>query len=218
MPISIADNLAAVREQIARAATAAGRNPADVTLIAVSKNQSAEAIREAVAAGQTVFGENRVQEALTKFKSMVDRNQLQLHLVGTLQTNKVRDALDIFDVIHSLDRGRLAAAIAAAGMRGRAFLVQVNTGDEPQKGGVPRVQADAFLTELSVRYGLRPAGLMCIPPADDDPAPHFAWLRELANSHGLGILSMGMSADYPTAIRLGATHVRIGTAIFGARR
>ena len=218
---SIADRLAAVRERIARACAAAGRSPEDVTLIAVSKFHGAEAVAEAIAAGQVVFGENRVQEAAAKFPPLrAAHPELRLHLIGPLQTNKLRDALATVDRLETLDRARLADALAAAATRGDALpelLVQVNVGREPQKAGIAPEDADGFVRECQSRFGDRVRGLMCIPPAEGDPAPHFAWLAECAAKHGLPVLSMGMSGDYEAAIRYGATHVRVGTAIFGAR-
>jgi PLP dependent protein len=218
---AIAANLAQVRAAIAAAAIAAGR-PADVVrLVAVSKTHPAEAVVAALAAGQFVFGENRVQEAAGKFPALRGAHpDLRLHLIGGLQTNKAREAVRLADVIESLDRPRLADAIAdAAEHEGRLprLLVQVNTGDEPQKSGVARADADAFVEACRARFGDAVQGLMCVPPVDQDPAPHFAWLAACAARHGLAVLSMGMSADFATAIAHGATHVRIGTAIFGAR-
>jgi pyridoxal phosphate enzyme (YggS family) len=218
---TVAANLAAIRARIAAAATAAGRAAADVHLVAVSKTFAGQAVATALAQGQRLFGENRVQEAQAKYPSLRAANPgLELHLIGPLQTNKVRDAVALFDVIQTVDRPKLAAAIAAetarSGRRPRCF-VQVNTGHEPQKAGIAPESADAFLAEARERHGLAVAGLMCIPPADADPAPHFAALREIARRNGLGALSMGMSGDFETAIRFGATHVRIGSAIFGAR-
>jgi pyridoxal phosphate enzyme (YggS family) len=213
--------LAQVRARIEAAARRAGRDPDAVTLVAVSKTHDQAAIATALAAGQTVFGENRVQEAAAKFPALRPAHPgLTLHLIGALQTNKARDAVRLADMIESLDRPRLADAIAEACAReGRTpdLLVQVNTGDEPQKAGVPRAEADGFIAACQDRFGPRLRGLMCIPPADQDPAPHFTWLAEAAARHGLPLLSMGMSADFETAIALGATHVRVGTAIFGAR-
>src|SRR5262245_54714512 len=217
---AIAANLAAVRERIAAAALAVGRNPAEVTLVAVSKTHSAGAVRMAYAAGQRCFGENRVQEAAAKYPRLrAELSDLRLHLVGPLQTNKVKDALRLFDLIETVDRDRLVRTIAEAvkaGARPPTLMVQVNTGKEPQKAGVAPEAADA-LVALCRSLGLPPQGLMCIPPVDEPPALHFALLREIARRNGLAQLSMGMSADFETAIRYGATHVRIGTAIFGAR-
>ena len=220
-PDIIAANLARVRGTIAEACARANR-PADaVTLVAVSKTHPAEAVRAALAARQAVFGENRVQEAEGKFPALrTDHPGLRLHIIGGLQTNKARDAVRVADCIESLDRPRLAAAIAEAMRKeGRSpdLLVQVNTGDEPQKAGVARAEADGFIRACREDYGLAPRGLMCIPPAGEDPRPHFDYLAALAAKHGLAVLSMGMSGDYATAIACGATHVRVGTAIFGAR-
>ena len=218
---AIAANLARVRGRIAEACARAGRPAQAVTLVAVSKTHPTAAVVAALAAGQAVFGENRVQEAAGKFPALrAAWPALRLHVIGALQTNKARDAVRIADCIESLDRPRLAAAIAAA-MRAEGrqpdLLVQVNTGDEPQKAGVPRAEADAFLRACREEHGLSPRGLMCIPPAEADPRPHFALLAELAARHGLSVLSMGMSGDFEAAIACGATHVRVGTAIFGAR-
>jgi pyridoxal phosphate enzyme (YggS family) len=210
-----------VRARIAAAAGRAGRRPEDVALVAVSKTHPASAVLAALAAGQLLFGENRVQEAADKFPALrADHPALRLHLIGGLQTNKARDAVRIADAIESLDRPRLADALADAAQReGRlpSLYVQVNTGAEPQKSGVPRDAADAFIDACRTRFGPAVAGLMCIPPADQDPAPHFAWLAACAARHGLAGLSMGMSADFELAVAHGATLVRIGTAIFGHR-
>ena len=193
-----------------------------MTLVAVSKTKPAAAIAAALAAGQVVFGENRVQETAEKFPALRAAHQgLRLHLIGGLQTNKAREAVRLADVIETLDRPRLADALEAAiGGQARApeLLIEVNTGDEPQKSGVARAGADAFIAACRDRFGTALAGLMCIPPADADPAPHFAWLAACAARHRLGVLSMGMSADFETAIAHGATHVRVGSAIFGARQ
>ena len=213
---AIADNLRQVRERIADAAIKAGRKPEDVTLVAVSKTKPVEAVKAALAAGQTVFGENRVQEAAEKFPLP----GTSLHLIGGLQTNKTRDAVRIADVIETLDRPRLADAIAAAmAKEGRrpSLLIEVNTGGEAQKSGVPRDAADAFIGDCKSRFGDGLQGLMCIPPHDEDPRPHFTWLADRAARHGLKVVSMGMSADYEIAIACGATLVRVGTAIFGGR-
>jgi PLP dependent protein len=220
--VDVAANLTAVRDRIAAAARAAGREPDAVSLVAVSKTQPAEAVRAALAAGQLVFGENRVQEALAKFPAL--RNAfpgLKLHLIGPLQTNKVRDAVAHCDVIETVDRPRLAEALAREmDKTGRrlACCIEVNTGEEKQKAGVLPGDADAFIADCRDRLGLPVGGLMCIPPEHEEAALHFALLREIAKRNGLPILSMGMSADFETAIRFGATHVRVGTAIFGARR
>jgi pyridoxal phosphate enzyme (YggS family) len=206
---------------MAAAATAAGRRPEEVTLVAVSKTHDGAAVAEALAAGQSVFGENRVQEAVAKFPSLRPAHPaLHLHLIGPLQTNKVREAIAVADMIETLDRPRLADALASAASKGERLpllLIQVNVGREPQKAGISPEDADGFVADCRDRFGDRLCGLMCIPPADADPAPHFAWLADRAARHGLPIVSMGMSGDYETAIRYGATHVRVGTAIFGSR-
>ena len=218
---AIAANLAAVKARIADACARAGRNPASVQLVAVSKTHPAEAVVAALEAGQARFGENRVQEAQAKFPALRPAHpELRLHIIGGLQTNKARDAVRVADVIESLDRPKLASAIAEAIRKeGRApdLLVQVNTGDEPQKAGVARTEAADFLRACREEHGLAVQGLMCIPPAEDDPRPHFAWLAELAAKHGLKTISMGMSGDFEVAIEEGATLVRVGTAIFGHR-
>jgi hypothetical protein len=220
-PADIARNLAAVSDRIAAAARRAGRQAEDVTLVAVSKTHPPASVLAALAAGQTTFGENRVQEAAAKFPPLRPRHPaLRLHVIGGLQTNKARDAVRIADVIETLDRPRLAQAIAEAIQReGRTprLLIQVNVGDEPQKSGVTRAAADAFIDACQARFGSALAGLMCIPPLQDDPAPHFDWLAACARRHGLAVLSMGMSADFEIAIAHGATAVRVGTAIFGSR-
>jgi pyridoxal phosphate enzyme (YggS family) len=217
----IAANLGAVRGAIAAAAEAAGRSPAEVTLVAVGKTHGVEAIRAALDAGQRVFGENRVQEAKAKFPPLRgDFPDLELHLIGPLQTNKVRDAVALFDVIQTVDRPKLAEALAAemerTGRRPR-LLVQVNTGEEEQKAGVPPAEVERFVAFCRHDCGLAIAGLMCIPPVDENPALHFALLADAARRLDLSVISMGMSADYETAVRFGATHVRVGTAIFGSR-
>ncbi len=190
-------------------------------MVAVSKTKPADAVRAALGAGQLVFGENRVQEAATKFPALrAEHPSLRLHLIGGLQTNKAREAVRLADTIETLDRPRLADALADAIQReGRspALLVEVNTGDEPQKNGIARDEADRFIATCSGRFGAALRGVMGIPPADEDPAPHFRWLADCAARHGLPVVSMGMSADFETAIAYGATHVRVGTAIFGAR-
>ena len=209
-----------MRRRIAGACRVAGREPAEVTLTAVTKTQASEALEAALATGQRVFGENRVQEAQGHWADLRDRvPDLELRLIGPLQTNKAADAVALFDVVETLDRPKLADALATAAERaGRTLrvLVQVNTGAEPQKAGVPPEEADAL-----VRYardkGLIVEGLMCIPPAAEAAGPHFALLRKIARRNGLGRLSMGMSGDYETAIRFGATHVRVGSALFGER-
>jgi pyridoxal phosphate enzyme (YggS family) len=217
----IAANLAAVRGRIEAVSRAAGRPSGAVTLVAVGKTHGADAIRAALAAGQRVFGENRVQEALGKFPALRgDFPDLALHLIGPLQTNKVKDAVAHFDVIETVDRPRLAEALVREMTRTGRLLpcfVEVNTGEEPQKFGVFPEATDRFIADCRDRLELPIAGLMCVPPHGEEPAPHFALLREIARRNGLSGLSMGMSADYQTAIRFGATYVRVGTAIFGAR-
>lgn len=216
-----AGRLAAVTGRIAAAAGAAGRDAGSVRLVAVSKLQPEARIAGALEAGHRLFGENRVQEAEARWPAFRERfPDIALHLIGGLQTNKVRAAVRLFDVIETVDRPRLAAALAREFERsGRALpcFVQVNTGDEPQKGGVAPAGLDGLLDRCRTEYGLDVVGLMCIPPAEDPPGPHFAFLREAARRNGLAGLSMGMSADFETAIRFGATHVRIGSAVFGAR-
>ena len=217
----IAANLTAVRGRIEAAARAAGRAPESVALVAVSKTHPAAIVRDALAAGHRVFGENRVQEAQAKYPALREAYpDLALHLIGPLQTNKVRDAVAIFDVIESVDRPRLAQALAKemnhSGRR-PPCLIEVNTGEEARKAGILPADADGFIVECRDRVGLSILGLMCVPPIDEEPAPHFALLREIARRNGLAVLSMGMSADFERAIRFGATHVRVGTAIFGAR-
>jgi len=218
---SVSDRLRHVQARIAEAVASAGRPAGSVTLVAVSKTHPAEAVQQAIDAGQTTFGENRVQEAAAKFPALrAGHPELAVHLIGGLQTNKARDAVRAADVIESLDRSRLADALGdAADKEGRLprLLVQVNVGDEPQKAGVARAEADRFIRDCRARFGDRLAGLMCIPPAEGDPAPHFAWLAACAAQHGLPTVSMGMSGDFECAIAHGATHVRIGSAIFGAR-
>jgi pyridoxal phosphate enzyme (YggS family) len=218
----IAANLAAVRARIEAAARAAGR-PADaVNLVAVSKTHPANSVRAALETGQRIFGENRVQEVLAKFPGLRgDYPDLTLHLIGPLQTNKVKDAVAHCDVIETVDRPRLAEALAREMERSGRHLscyIEVNTGEEPQKAGILPTDADAFIADCRDRLGLAVVGLMCIPPEHEEPALHFALLREIARRNGLDKLSMGMSADFETAIRFGATHVRVGTAIFGARQ
>ncbi len=213
--------LAEVQGHIAEAARAAGRNPADVTLIAVSKTHGADRIREVLEAGHRVFGENRVQEAQEKFPALkAAYPDLELHLIGPLQTNKVRDAVALFDVIQSVDRERLAATLARemerAGKR-LACFIQVNTGEEPQKAGIMPAELDAFVAACRDTHRLPVVGLMCIPPVNEEPALHFALLAKMAARNGLAKVSMGMSADYEAAVRLGATHVRVGSALFGSR-
>lgn len=216
-----AETLNAVRGTIAAATTAAGREPGSVTLVAVSKTQPAAAILPFLQAGQRVFGENRVQEASRKWPELrAAYPDCRLHLIGPLQTNKVREAVALFDVIETVDRPRLAEALAAERVRsGRhpVCYVEVNTGEEPQKAGIMPLQAEAFVAACRETWKLPVTGLMAIPPQDEDPALHFALLHDLAQRLGLPAISMGMSADYPVAIRFGATHVRVGTALFGER-
>jgi PLP dependent protein len=216
-----ADRLAEIRQHIAAAARAAGRDPASVTLVAVSKTHGDDRVREFLDAGQRVFGENRVQEAEGKFPALkAAYPDLKLHLIGPLQTNKAREAVALFDVIQSVDRERLAATLAKEMTRtGRRpdCYIQVNTGEEPQKAGVLPAELDDFVATCRDTHRLPITGLMCIPPVDEEPALHFALLAKMAARNGLAAISMGMSADYETAIRLGATHVRVGTALFGSR-
>ncbi|MFN9498304.1 MAG: YggS family pyridoxal phosphate-dependent enzyme [Sphingomonadales bacterium] len=219
MDNTAAARLADIHDNIARACKPARRDPKDVTLIAVSKTRDAPAIVPLIAAGQRVFGENRVQEAQGKWPALrADYPDIALHLIGQLQSNKAEEAVALFDVIHSLDRPSLLTALAKAmdkaGKRVPCF-VQVNIGDEPQKGGCPLADLPAFLDAVRAS-GIPLAGLMCIPPADTEAAPFFALLAKLAADHGLTGLSMGMSGDYETAVMLGATHVRVGTALFGS--
>jgi pyridoxal phosphate enzyme (YggS family) len=218
---AIAQALTALQKRIFAACVEAGRAANDVTLVAVSKTHPPEAVAAALRAGQTVFGENRVQEAAGKFPALREAwPNLRLHLIGSLQTNKAADAVRLAEIIESLDRPRLADAIArAADAAGRLpdLLVQVNIGDEPQKSGVATVDADRFINDCRARFGASLKGLMCVPPAGEDPSRHFAALAHMAANHGLPIISMGMSGDFETAIRAGATHVRVGTAIFGTR-
>lgn len=217
----VATRLRAVRADIAAATVAAGRATDAVTLVAVSKTHPAEWVRPALAAGHRVFGENRVQEAQGKWPGLkAEYSGVELHLIGPLQTNKVREAVALFDAIETLDRPKLAEALAREFERqGRrpACLVQVNIGREPQKAGVDPDEADAFIAACRADWGIAPLGLMCIPPAAGDPTPHFRLLAAIAARNGLGVLSMGMSGDYRTAVACGATHVRVGTAIFGER-
>jgi hypothetical protein len=221
MTVDIDANLAAVKAAIEEAARGAGRAAAEVTLVAISKTHGPEMIAAAIDAGQTVFGENRVQEAEAKWPGIKQRYPgIRLHLVGPLQTNKCARAVELFDVIETVDRPKLAGALARhmdeSGHRPDC-LIQVNTGEEPQKAGVAPADADGFIATCRDEFGLPVTGLMCIPPHDEEPSPHFALLREIATRNGLAQLSMGMSADFKIAIRFGATHVRVGTAIFGER-
>lgn len=219
--IDVAVRLAEVREHLSRAAGDCGRDPASVTLVCVSKTYPAEHLLPTLDAGERVFGENRVQEAQGKWPQLRARYaDVDLHLIGPLQTNKAADAVATFDTIETVDRPKIARALAEAtqkvGRCPRLFL-QVNTGAEPQKAGVLPEEADAFVASCRSEYGLSVEGLMCIPPIDDQAAPHFALLATIAARNGIAGLSMGMSADYELAIPLGATHVRVGSAIFGAR-
>lgn len=219
---AIVENLRSVEASIRRAAADSERDPAGIALIAVSKTIGAEGIREALEAGQRLFGENYVQESAGKWPALREAfPETELHLIGPLQSNKARDAVRLFDVVQSLDRPSLAAALGRAvqalGRPGPRLFCQVNTGEEAQKGGVLPGEADAFLAACRAEYGLEVGGLMCVPPFDEPPSPHFALLGAIAERNGIARLSMGMSADYAAAIQLGATHVRVGTAIFGAR-
>jgi hypothetical protein len=221
MDAAVAANLEDVRGHIRAAARAAGRAPEDVVLVAVGKLQPVERVRAALLAGHRVFGENRVQEAAGKWPALKQEfADVRLHLIGPLQTNKVREAVALFDVIETIDRPKLARALARemehSGRRPTCYI-QVNTGEEPQKAGVMPEEADDLVAECRDTLGLPVEGLMCLPPFDEPPAMHFALLREIAIRNGLPILSMGMSGDYEAAIEFGATHVRVGTAIFGAR-
>ena len=216
-----AAGLAHVRAEIARACKDVGREPSSVTLVAVSKTFEADAIVPVIASGQRVFGENRVQEAKTKWPALIERNPgIELHLIGPLQSNKAKEAVALFGAIHSVDRASLCEALAkeiAKQGKSPTLFVQVNTGAEPQKAGVLPEDADAFIKSCRDTYGLTISGLMCIPPADEAPGPHFALLATIAKRNGLKLLSMGMSADFASAIAMGATHVRVGSAIFGGR-
>jgi PLP dependent protein len=213
--------LAAVRHEIAAACWDGRRHPEGVTLVAVSKTFGGDAIMPVIAAGQRVFGENRVQEASAKWLPLRESHPgLALHLIGPLQSNKAREAIALFDAIHSVDRSSLCVALSKEIQKqGRApiMFVQVNTGAEAQKAGVQPQGADAFIADCRTSYGLDIAGLMCIPPIAEAPAPHFALTAKIADRNGLKMLSMGMSADFALAIRFGATHVRVGSAIFGHR-
>ena len=218
----IAENLAAVKARIAEAAEAAGRSPDEVTLVAVGKAHPAGHVRRAVEAGHRVFGENRIDEAEAKWPELrAAYPDVRLHLIGPLQRNKVRRALELFDVIESVDRPRLARALAGemerSGRRADCFI-QVNTGEEPQKSGIHPAEADEFIDACRDDLGLPVRGLMCIPPQDDEPSLHFALLGKIAERNGLAVLSMGMSDDFEVAVTFGATHVRVGTAIFGPRQ
>jgi pyridoxal phosphate enzyme (YggS family) len=215
-----AERLADIQQRIAGAAKGQGRDPGSVTLIAVSKTFEADAIRPVIAAGQRHFGENRVQEAQGKWPALREENPgLILHLIGPLQSNKAKEAVALFNAIHSIDREKIARAVAAEMKKqGKALqlFVQVNTGEEPQKAGVMPAEADAFVAEARA-LDLPVRGLMCIPPVDEEPSLHFALLAKIAERNGLAGLSMGMSGDFERAIALGATHIRVGSAIFGER-
>jgi len=216
-------NLRDIRLRIARCAEAANRSPEDVTLVAVSKQQPWSNVAPVLEAGQRVFGENRVKEAQGRWAALKEGvlgPELELRLIGPLQTNKAADAAALFDVIETLDRDKLARTLADAVQRlGRSprLYVQVNTGEEPQKAGIVPTETDGFIARLRRDFGLAPEGLMCIPPVGEAPGPHFALLAKIAARSGLARLSMGMSADFETAIRFGATSVRVGSAVFGAR-
>lgn len=213
--------LAEVERAIARACRDARRERSSVTLVAVSKTFGGDAIEPVIQAGQRVFGENRVQEAKSKWLDLMAKHSgLELHLIGPLQSNKAKEAVALFDAVHSVDRASLCEALAKEIVkqdRHPQLFVQLNTGEEPQKAGVAPADADAFIANCRDVYGLRISGLMCIPPVDEPPAPHFALTAKIAARNGLSLLSMGMSADFETAIQLGATHVRVGSAIFGKR-
>ena len=217
----IAANRAAILARIADAARASQRAPEDVALVAVSKHQPDERVEAMLATGQRLYGENRVQEAQARWTERRARfPELKLRLIGPLQSNKAQDAVALFDAIDSLDRPKLAKALADAAQKlGRCpeVLVQVNTGEEPQKAGVTPAEADGFIKAAREEYGLPVAGLMCIPPVDEEPAMHFALLAKIAARNGLATLSMGMSDDFETAVRFGATQVRVGSALFGNR-
>ena len=220
-PDDVSVRLAAVAARVAMAARDVGRDPASVSLVAVSKTHAAEVVAPALVAGHRAFGENRVQEARGKWPALRDRYPgVELHLIGPLQSNKAREAAELFDVIETVDRPRIAEALAAEIARaGRAvkLFVEVNTGAEPQKAGILPGEADGFLKHCREALGLDVAGLMCIPPVDEQASPHFALLATIAAANGIPALSMGMSSDFELGIQLGATHVRVGTAIFGSR-
>ncbi|MGQ0444174.1 MAG: YggS family pyridoxal phosphate-dependent enzyme [Beijerinckiaceae bacterium] len=220
-PAATLDRLALVRARIQRAASDAGRDPREVTLVCVSKTFGPQDIMPVIGAGERVFGENRVQEALEKWPPLkASYGGLELHLVGPLQSNKAHDAVAFFDVIETVDREKIAKALASEiqkTSRHPRLYVQVNTGAEPQKAGVLPQDADRFIERCRKEYGLEISGLMCIPPIDDQASPHFAFLNQIAARNGIAALSTGMSADFEPAIELGATHVRIGSAIFGER-
>jgi len=223
MSENAAENLAYVRGQIEKAAREARREPSSVTLVAISKTFGANSIRPVLAAGQRVFGESRVQEAKAKWPELrAEYPDIELHLVGPLQTNKAKDAVELFDVIQTVDRMSLASELAkviakTGGRKLPRFFVQINTGEEPQKAGIAPGDADQFIHACRAQHGLVIEGLMCIPPVEEAPAPHFALTKKIAERNGLKLLSMGMSADFESAINFGATHVRVGSAIFGTR-
>jgi pyridoxal phosphate enzyme (YggS family) len=217
----VPSGLDTVRNEIAQACRDARRDPLSVTLVAVSKTFGAEAIEPAIDAGQRVFGENRVQEAKAKWPALIEKHHgLEIHLIGPLQSNKAKEAVAMFDAIHSVDRASLCEALAKEIVKqGKSpvLFAQINTGAEPQKAGVLPQDADSFLAACRETYGLTISGLMCIPPVEEAPGPHFALTAQIAKRNGLKLLSMGMSADFATAIAMGATHVRVGSAIFGGR-
>src|SRR5882724_5251263 len=218
---SLPNGLSTVEQDILRACKQARRDRASVTLIAVSKTFDADAIAPVIQAGQRVFGENRVQEAKAKWPGLMSAAPgLALHLIGPLQSNKAKDAVALFDAIHSVDRPSICEALSKEidrQQRAPNLFVQLNTGEEPQKAGVAPAEADAFIASCRDKYGLQISGVMCIPPVNDAPAPHFALTAKIAARNGLANLSMGMSADFAVAIQFGSTHVRVGSAIFGAR-
>ena len=219
--VDVAARLRLVEDEILLAARAADRDPRSVKLVAVTKTVPPAVIEQAIAAGQRIFGENRVQEAAAKWPALREPHPgIELHLIGPLQSNKTRDAVALFDAIHSVDRQSLCEALAKEFTktdRRPLLFVEINTGAEPQKAGILPQDADAFLARCRENYGLGIAGLMCIPPHDEAPTPHFALTAKIAARNGLKLLSMGMSADFPVAIQFGATHVRVGSAIFGSR-
>lgn len=216
--MNIENNIATITHSIYKVKEASQVARADVVLLAASKSQSMEAIEEAIKAGVTCFGENRVQEAQSKWVLLKQKYpHIKLHLIGALQTNKVKQALALFDVVQTLDRVGLAEAIAVADFHGKQFYIQVNTGEEPQKSGVLPQDADEFIDYCVNKLKLPVVGLMCVPPADQPPAPHFALLRSIAIRNNLSELSMGMSDDFETAIRMGSSLVRVGSALFGER-
>ncbi|MBI1260266.1 MAG: YggS family pyridoxal phosphate-dependent enzyme [Rhizobiales bacterium] len=216
-----ADRLAAIKGRMASAARAVERDPAEIKLVAVSKTFDADAVRPFLQAGQRLFGENRVQEAQAKWPALKEEfRDVELHLIGPLQTNKLKEALALFDVFHTLDREKLALELVKARDKGAPMprlFVQVNTGEEPQKAGLMPADVGSFLARCRDEWVLEIEGLMCIPPVDEEAALHFALLEKLAHDNGLSQLSMGMSADFEKAIRLGATYVRVGSVLFGAR-